>query len=231
MPENQTQTTVDPQPPPAEEIVPRGVGWWQFLLSMVASVGIVGWGGPWILAKVRVSRLNALVALVGELRAGVGRYQADVGTVLPLDPSGQGVSRPSTSIAEPWTLPWVLTQEIPPSARGAWSRFRGPYLRRVRLENPPLGRDLRLDAAVVGTGRNQTPVPAFQPLALGGGSPVPQGHIAVWLTIDRVDRDDFLRLDELVDRFPRKGEAPEAHGEVLWSPRDGGMLQVLVLHR
>lgn len=231
MSENPSQSPVEPDLPPQSQPMPRGVGWWQFLISLLACVGIVGWGAPWILAKVRVSRLTALMSLVGELRSGVGRYQADVGTILPLDPSGQGVSRPSSLPAEPWSLAWVLTQEIPPSARGAWARFRGPYLRRVRLGTPPLGRDLRLDAAVVGTGRAQTPVPGFHPVALGGDAAIPQGHTAVWLSIDRVDREDFLRFDEMIDRFPRKSSAPESQGEALWAPKDGGTLQILILHR
>ncbi|MBK8801345.1 MAG: hypothetical protein IPN71_04685 [Fibrobacteres bacterium] len=231
MSQNPNDPSLEPDSLSESIPTPKGVGWWQFLMSVAVCIGVVGWAAPWILAKVRASRLTASVALVGELRAGVGRYQSDVGTILPLDPAGQGVSRLSSSVTEPWSLSWVLTQEIPPSVRGAWSRFRGPYLRRVRLDTPPLGRDLRLDAAGVGTGRGSVSVPGFHPATLGGETAIPQGHTVVWLTIDRVDHEDFLRFDERIDRFSGKSVAPEQQGEALWTPKDGGTLQVLILHR
>lgn len=222
-----------PEPDSPVESLPklRGVGWWQFLFSVAVGIAVVGWGAPWILAQIRASRITALVGLVGELRSGVGRYQADVGTMLPLDPIGQGMSRPSASPAEPWTLAWVLTQEVPASARGAWARFHGPYLRRVRMDPPPLGRNLRVDAAVVGTGRGPLSVPAFHPSAFGGDAGVPVGHTVVWVSIEGVGLDDFQRVDAIIDRFGRPGGDPQRQGEVLWSPKDDGTLQILILHR
>jgi len=170
--------------------------------------------------------------LISELRSGLTRYNADAGTLLPMDPAGLPMAQPLSGPETPWSLGWVLTRSVPPSAQGGWEHFHGPYIRGVHLEALLLGTAPRLGAGTVGTGTRLVPSPPSFDLTGTGASSLTNGHVVAWLVVSDVARADFEALDARLDGGT--GTTPEQRqkqGEVLWSPDNGGTLTVHLLHR
>jgi hypothetical protein len=218
--------------PTALEKSPKRAPVWEFLLVLAILAGIALWGTPRLLRKVSDSRIAAMVDLVSELRGGLVRYNADVGTFLPLDPAGQPVVQPASGPRAPWSLGWALTRSVPPSAQGSWEHFHGPYIRGARLEALLLGTAPRLGAGIVGTGSRLVPAPPSFDLTGTGSSSLANGHVVAWLVVSDVARADFEALDARLDGgIGSTAEQKQKLGEVLWSPDNGGTLTVHLLHR
>jgi hypothetical protein len=219
-----------------ETIVPGKVGQvpsvWEFLLVLAFAAGMVAWVAPRLLQKVSDSRISAMVDFVSDLRTGLKRYGADVATLLPLDASGVPVVETALGPDSPWSLGWILTRSIPPSAQGAWEHFQGPYFPRTRLEAPPLGTSLRLGAGTVGPGSRLAPSPPVFDLTGSGTPSLADGHVVAWLVVADVPRKDFEALDaRLDDGIGSTPEQRQKQGEVIWSPDNGGTLMIHLLHR
>jgi len=225
--------TVDAVEMPTDvETISKGAPVWEFLLVLLVLAGISLWGIPRLLREVSDSRIKAMVDLVSELRSGLGRYNADVGTLLPLDPAGLPMVQPSASPSMPWSLGWILTRSVPPSAQGGWEHFRGPYIRGARLEALLLGTEPRLASGTIGTGSRLVPAPPSFDLTGTGSSSLAVGHVVAWLVVSDVARADFEALDARLDGgIGATAEQKQKLGEVLWSPDNGGTLTVHLLHR
>lgn len=214
------------------ENVARGAPIWEFLLALTLVGGMAFWGAPRLLRQVSDSRISAMFDLITELRSGLTRYNADVGSLLPLDPAGIPMAQPMAGPETSWSLGWILTRSVPPSAQGAWDHFHGPYIRGSRLEALLLGTAPRLGVGVVGTGSRLMPAPPVFDLAGAGTASLTTGHVVAWLVVSDVARADFEALDARLDGGI--GSTPEQRqklGEVLWSPENGGTLTVHLLHR
>jgi len=204
----------------------------EFLVVLAFVAGIVGWMAPRLLQVVSDSRISTMVDFVSDLRSGLKRYGADVGTLLPLDASGSPLPEPALGPDSPWSLGWILTRSIPPSTHGAWERFQGPYFPKARLDAPPLGVSLRLGAGIVGPGNRLVPSPPGFDLTGNGTPSLADGHMVAWLEVPDVPRRDFEALDaRLDDGIGSTPEQRQKQGEVIWSPENGGTLVIHLLHR
>jgi hypothetical protein len=204
---------------------------WEFLLVLAAIAGLVGWCAPRLLRAVSDSRLAAFGDFVSELRGGVSRYQADVGTLLALDRSGVPFAVPPASCTSDWSFAWVLSRSVPPSARGGWERYQGPYIKARRLAAPPLGDAATVLSGIAGTGSRLAPAPPSFDLTGAGMPTVQTGHAVVWLSVTGVSRRDFETIDARMDWGGGYGfEQRRRQGAILWSPENGGTLLVHLLH-
>ena len=222
----------DAEVPTSVENIAKGAPVWEFLLALAVVAGIAFWGTPRLLRQVADSRITAMVDLISELRSGLARYNADVGSLLPLDPAGIPMAQPMAGPETSWSLGWILTRSVPPSAQGGWEHFHGPYIRGARLDALLLGTEPRLGAGIVGAGSRLMPAPPLFDLAGAGTASLSTGHAVAWLVISDVARADFEALDTRLDGGI--GSTPEQRqklGEVLWSPENGGTLTVHLLHR
>ena len=222
----------DAEVPTAVEKAAKGAPAWEFLLVLAIVAGIALWVVPRFLRKVSDSRITAMVDLVSELRSGLTRYNADMGSLLPLDAAGLPVVLPVAGPQVPWSLGWILTRTVPPSAQGGWEHFHGPYIRGVHMEALLLGTAPRLGAGTVGTGSRLVPAPPSFDLTGAGAASLASGHVVAWLVVSGVARADFEAMDARLDGGI--GSTPEQKrkfGEVLWSPVDGGTLTVHLVHR
>jgi hypothetical protein len=216
----------------AREKNPPVASVWELLAVLAFTAGMVAWVAPRLLQKVSDSRISAMVDFVSDLRAGLKRYSADVGTLLPLDPAGLPVDEPGRGPDAPWSLGWILTRSIPPSAQGAWEHFQGPYFPRTKLDAPPLGTSLRLGGGTVGLGSRLAPSPPVFDLTGSGTPSLADGHVVAWLVVSDVPRKDFDALDaRLDDGIGSTTEQRQKLGEVIWSPDNGGTMVIHLLHR
>ena len=204
----------------------------EFLVVVAVLAGLFGWGFPRLLSLFAYARVSAMVDFVSEARAGVLRYQNDVGAPLALDASGTYAPQALREADGAWSFGWVLTRSVPASPKGLWDRFQGPYLRATRLESPPMGSTLRLGAGWVGLGTRQVPPPPVFDLAGVGSSTIPAGKAVAWMTVSDVERSDFEALDARLDgamggTFDKRCR----QGEVQWSPEGGGTLRIHLAHQ
>jgi len=205
---------------------------WDLLAVLACTAGMVAWVAPRLLQKVSDSRIAAMVDFVSDLRTGLKRYSADVGTLLPLDPAGQPIAEPALGPDSPWSLGWILSRSIPPSSQGGWERFQGPYFLGTRLDAPPLGTSLKLGGGTVGLGNRLVPAPPSFDLTGTGTPSLADGHVLTWLVVTDVARKDFEALDaRLDDGIGSTPEQRQKQGEVIWSPDNGGTMLIHLLHR
>lgn len=210
----------------------RPLSAFDFLLALGATVAMTVWGAPKLLSRVADARVIAMVGFIADTKAGLARYQSNVGSILPLDPSGSPAPQPLRSIADPWSTGWVLTRSIPPSAKGMWDRFQGPYLRIARLESPPMGSNPRLGTGWVGLGTRQVPASPSFDLAGVGASTIPSGKAVAWLVVTGVKREDFEALDTRLDGgMGGTFEKRCRQGEVQWNSDAEGTLRIHLLHQ
>jgi hypothetical protein len=225
------ETVEEDQTPDKTENSERKTPVWELLLALLLTAGMVGWAAPRLLKAVSDSRLSAFSDFVIELRTGLSRYQADEGTLLPLDRSGAPVVHCPGGARDAWSLTWVLTRSIPPSAHGSWEKFQGPYLREDILETPPLGDGAAVVSGLAGSGSHLTPAPPSFDLTGTGTTSVANGHPVAWLVVTGVSREDFEALDTRLDWGIGAGQGQKRKiGSVLWSPDKGGTLLVHLVH-
>jgi hypothetical protein len=100
------------------------------------------------------------------------------------------------------------------------------------LEALLLGATPHLGAGVVGAGTRLVPAPPTFDLTGTGTSSLASGHVVVWLVVSEVSRADFEALDARLDGgIGNTPDQKQKLGEVLWSPDNGGILTVHLLHR
>jgi hypothetical protein len=205
---------------------------WELLAVLAFTAGMVVWVAPRLLQKVSDSRISAMLDFVSDLRTGLKRYSADVGTLLPLDPAGLPIAEPALGPDFPWSLGWILTRAVAPSPQGGWERFQGPYFLGTRLDAPPLGTSLKLGGGTVGLGNRLVPAPPSFDLTGTGTPSLADGHVLAWLVVSDVARKDFEALDaRLDDGIGSTPDQRQKQGEVIWSPDNGGTLMIHLLHR
>lgn len=211
-------------------VPPRRIRVWDFLAVGLVLAGAAGWGVPLVLAKISDWRIRTMAQRIQDLRGGLYRYHAEVGTLLALDGAGAGQVVPPAPLDKVGSLGWVLTRTIAPYAGEGWERFRGPYVPVDRWDPPLIGDHLSMAAVPTSGAVRQVPLPLFRSAATGT-SLLQSGHVVAWAVITGVPEADFERLDAILDPGAKTASQRERSGELLWSPDDGGTMVVMLAQK
>ncbi|RMH05604.1 MAG: type II secretion system protein [Nitrospirae bacterium] len=161
---------------------------------------------PKVFEVIASSNAQALASAVRTYEAAVVNYYADIGSLLPLDANGVPKKEGSGNSATATSLPARLTLDASDSlntGEGQWPKFRGPYLEKFDSTKPPgLGTAMYM--------------PATSPVAYGtavtasnlgwdlkgddGKSDIPSNAYVVYLRVDGLTQEEFLRLDAILDK-------------------------------
>lgn len=180
------------------------------LIEMIGVLAVVAVLAALVLPKVfdviAESRVNALAASVKAYETAVTKYYGDIGSLLPLDASGDptaettGDSNTVTSLAARLTL---SRSDSLVTSNGLWPKFRGPYLEKFDTDAPPaLGTKMYIPAtAAVNYGTAVTATNLGWDLkGDDGNSDIPTGASVVYFKLTGLSLEDFDRLDAIIDR-------------------------------
>ena len=225
----------------------RTVCWWKnnagmTMIEMIGVLGVIGVLGALIIPRVfdviRESKIESLVAATQSYEAAVTKYYTNVGTVLPLNPSGVPAVETTGNSAVVGSLPARLTLPISdPLVLGTnlWPKFQGPYLERFHSNLPP----------EVGS---KMLIPAVQPVALGtpvtstnfgwdlrgddGNSDLPTDSYVVFFKLEGIGEKEFLMLDKILDpSIGNTNDLRKLRGRAKWDPTNQGTLFLYLAHR
>jgi len=212
------------------------------LIEMIGVLAVIAVLAALIIPKVfdiiASSKVDALASAVKTYETAVTKYYTDIGSVLPLNASGNpqtqssGNSGNARSLAARLTLsssdPLVLTTNL-------WPRFQGPYLEKFDTNAPSgLGTNMYLPArTAVAYGTSVTGSNMGWDLkGDDGNSDLPPSANVVYFRLTGMNEEDFLEFDSVVDRdIGTTDSERELRGRAKWVSATGGTLYLYLAHR
>ena len=212
------------------------------LIEMIGVLAVIAVLAALIIPKVfdiiASSKVDALASAIKTYETAVTKYYTDIGSVLPLNVSGNpqtqnsGNSATARSLAARLTLsssdPLVLTNNL-------WPRFKGPYLEKFDTNAPPgMGTNMYLPArTAVAYGASVTGSNLGWDLkGDDGNSDLPSSANVVYFRLTGINEEDFLELDSIVDRdIGTTNSEREMRGRAKWVSSTGGTLYLYLAHR
>jgi prepilin-type N-terminal cleavage/methylation domain-containing protein len=183
--------------------------------------------GPRIFDTIQDSRITNAVTFVRTLESATTRYFADVGTLQALNNATGAAVNPNND-ANARLLADMLSLQQAPVTAGLWSRWRGPYMPDLRLNNPPIGTTMFVEARN-GTGPALAAANNTAWDLNGDGASNAAGRQIIALEIRGVPQAQFERVDAILDAGI--GDTPaekQARGRVKWNAANGGTLRILI---
>ena len=193
---------------------------------------------PKVFDVIASSKIDSLASAVKTYETAVTKYYTDVGTVLPLNASGNPQTQSSGNSADVRSLAARLTlseSDTLVTGSGLWPRFRGPYLERFNTNAPPsVGTRMYLpartaiayDQAVTG---NNT---GWDLKGNDGLSDLPSSANVVYFQLTGMGEEDFLEFDSIVDReIGGTDNEREIRGRAKWYSSSGGTMRLYLAHR
>lgn len=212
------------------------------MMEMMGVLGVIGVLSAIIVPRVfdviTESKVESLVAATQTFETAVTKYYTNVGTVLPLNPSGVPAIETTGDSTIVYSLPARLT--LPSSSplvlgTNLWPKFQGPYLERFNSNLPP----------EIGSGMF---LPAVQPAPLGtlvtssnfgwdlrgddGNSDVPTDSHVVFFKLQGIGENEFLMADKMLEPSIGNTNAQrKLRGRAKWDAADNGTMYLYLAHR
>lgn len=212
------------------------------LIEMIGVLAVIGVLVALIVPKVfdiiASSKIEALASALKTYETAVAKYYTDLGTVMPLDASGnpqlESTGDSATAISLPARLtlssydPLVLSTNL-------WPRFTGPYLDKFATNAPPgLGTKMYIPVkAAVAYGTLVTGANiAWDLKGDDGNSDLPSNASVAYIYITGVSEKDFLEYDAIVDRgVGASVSEKELRGRAKWDSLNNGTLNLYLAHQ
>jgi len=212
------------------------------MIEMIGVLGVIAVLAALIIPRVfdviTESKVESLVTATQTYETAITKYYTNVGSVLPLNPSGvpaveaTGDSNVPHSLAARLTLPSTDPLVLGTSL---WPKFQGPYLERFNSNLPP----------EVGS---KMYMPAVQPVALGtpvtssnfgwdlrgddGNSDLPTDAHVVFFQLEGIGQKEFLMLDKMLDPAIGNTDAlRKVRGRAKWDAGNNGTMYLYLAHR
>ena len=212
------------------------------LIEMIGVLAIIGVLGALIVPKVldviTTSKIDVLASGLKAYEVAVTKYYTDMGTVMPLDASGNPQLETSGDSATVVSLPARLTlSRHDPLVLNTnlWPRFNGPYLEKFDTNAPP-GLGTKMYMPVKSAEAYGTPVTGTN---LGwdlkgddGMSDLPSSARVAYIFVGGVGEEDFLAYDAMIDRdIGGSDSEKELRGRAKWDPLNNGTLKLYLAHQ
>jgi general secretion pathway protein G len=213
------------------------------LIEMIGVLAVIGVLAALIIPKVfdviAQSKVDALASAVKTYETAVTKYYTDMGTILPLNGSGNpqtqnsGNSNVARSLAARLTLSSANTDVVGNS--NLWPKFHGPYLEKFNTDTPPeLGNKMYLPArgslayGVSATGTNR----AWDLKGDDGKNDLSSDSNVVYFRLTGLSEEDFMSFDKIIDTdVGSTTDEKKLRGRAKWATNGGGTLYLYLAHR
>ncbi len=212
------------------------------LIEMIGVLAVIGVLAALIVPKVFdiivSSKIDALASALKTYETAVTKYYTDMGTVMPLNTSGNPQLESSGDSATAHSLPARLTlSRLDPLVLNSnlWPRFMGPYLEKFNTNAPPaLGTKMYMPVkSAVAYGTPVTGINEGWDLkGDDGNSDLPSSANVAYIYVTGLSEEDFLEFDSIVDRDVGSSKSEnELRGRAKWDPINNGTLKLYLAHQ
>ena len=214
-------------------------------MTMIEMIGVLGVVAvlsaiiiPRVFDVITESKIESLVVATQTYETAVTKYYTNVGTVLPLDSSGNPTIETTGDSAVPHSLPARLTlPSTDPLVTGnnLWAKFQGPYLERFNSNIPPeIGSKMFIPAVqAVDSGDPVTSKNYGWDLrGDDDSSDLPTDSHVVFFKLEGIGEEEFQMLDKMLDpSIGNTNDQRKVRGRAKWDSGNNGTLYLYLAHR